>query len=636
MSDEAPASALSLGARVAAIQVAVSALCWMGVGLFNAKGTWLLEPSQEKLAATLLLHQLPVVGVIGAVLIPVLLSLRLVHEASGPGLLDADYLKRVLGFPQDGALAGLVTSVVVFLFAGWELRRSCAIPPIESAKIGALGILTGTLLSVLSYFCLQAAVQPLIRHAIDRGAMAPQRPTFPIRKKILAVCIAVALIVAGLFGMDALTWSQRYTEEKTATEAVRLAGDMARSIRENPPQGREGWRSFFGGRIKPEGAVLYAQGAGGNILATEPRDVSGIEAYLLRSDFFTSGSKAPVDGSFVSRWGDVRIVARAPSGVNGSVGIILRTDPSVLRRVIGSLLLVTVEAGLAALLLAWISGAGMTGPLRRLALNAEAFASAETNTFDAVPVVTDDEISNLAAAFDRMAVARREAQKQLQDAGRRAERDEVLARVAHEVRNPIFGITSTVAALETEIGDGRHAEYFTVLRAECQRISSLVDEMLSPRLRLGPGSVTDLKSVTAEAESVLRSRFPERDFLLTNSGGPAAPCPLDRAKATSLMTHLLESAVLRLEGRSEVRLRFERKGQETIVEMQDRGIPVRAEDLRLQPGEEGGPTEWKSSFLACRTIVEGAGGEILLRSSSAADGTVFEIRMFESTGMCNS
>ena len=626
MSEDALPSAWSLGARVAAIQVSLATLCWMGVGLFNAKGTWLLEPSQERLSAKLLLHQLPIVGIIGAVLIPVLWSLRLVHEASEPGLLDAEYLKKVLGFPQNAALTGLVTSVVVFLFAGWELRRSCAIPPIESAKIGILGILTGTLLSVLSYFSLQAAVQPLVLHAIDRGAMAPQRPTFPIRKKILAVCIAVALIVAGLFGMDALAWSQRYTEEKTATEAVRLAGELARSAREHPPQGREGWRSFFGSRAKPEGAVLYAQGAGGNILATEPRDVSGIEAYLLRSDFFASGSTMPVDGSFVSRWGDVRIVARTPSGVNGSVGVILRTDPSVLRHVLGSLLLVTLEAGLAALLLAWISGRGMTGPLRRLALNTEAFASAQTNGFDAVPVVTDDEISNLAAAFDRMAVARREAQKQLHDASRRAERDEVLARVAHEVRNPIFGISSTVAALQTEIGGDRYAEYFAVLRSECQRISGLVDEMLSPQLRLGPGNVTDLRSVIAEAESVIRRRFPERDFFLTNSGATEAPCPLDRASATILMANLLKCAVLRLEGRSEVRLRFGRMGQETVVEMQDRGIPVRVEDLRVQPSENRVPDDWKDSFLACRKIVEGAGGEILLRSSSATDGTVFEIR----------
>ncbi|MEO7919739.1 MAG: histidine kinase dimerization/phospho-acceptor domain-containing protein [Thermoanaerobaculia bacterium] len=268
--------------------------------------------------------------------------------------------------------------------------------------------------------------------------------------------------------------------------------------------------------------------------------------------------------------------------------------------------------------------------MKRLALNTEAFASASTNSFDAVPVVTDDEISNLAASFARMAEARREAQKQLEDVSRRSERDEVLARVAHEVRNPIFGITSTIAALQTEIGTGCHDEYFKVLKSECIRLSALVDEMLSPQLRLGPGSVTDLTSVMAEAESILRRRNSERDFTVRSIGIPHAPCPLDRVQATLLMANFLECAVLRLDDASRVELQFARTGQETIVEMRDSGFPIHGVS-----GESGKACDWKKAFQTCREIVEAAGGEISLRSSSI-DQTVFEIRMFESTGVCNS
>lgn len=628
MNAEDPPSGLALGARVVAIQTALAAFCWLGVGLFNAKGTWLLEPSQARLAARLLLFQLPLAGILGAVLVPGFWAMRLSSEASGPGLLDSDYLRKVLGFPQHGAMAGLVTSVVLFLFAGFRLRVSCAIPPLEAAKIGVLGLLTGTLLSVLSYFSLQAAVQPLVLNAVERGALPPQIPTFPIRKKILAACIAVALLVAGLFGMDAFAWSQRYAEEKTATVAGRIAGDMARQLRERPPQGREAWSKFFASKIRPEGAVLYAQGAGGSLLSTYPSNLPGIEGYLLRSDFFSAGSSLPLDGSFVSRWGDVRIVARSPIEAYGSVGVILRPDPSILQGVLSALLLVSVEAAFAALLLAWISGRGMTGPLRRLVLNTEAFASEETSSVEIVPVVTDDEISNLAAAFDRMSIARREAQKELREASRRAERDELLARVAHEVRNPVFGISSTLAALQTEIANPKYDEYFTVLKTESQRISALVDEMLAAQMQIGPGSRTDLRSVLAEAESVVRLRLPDRPFLLKSRGADGDyPSPLDRKDAIVLMAKFLESAALRSAAHSEIQLEFQRLGQESVVAMRVRGI---------SDGRDGDLELSADSLAVCTQILERVGGEVRLIPAGDGGGAVFEIRVFSSDAPCNS
>src|SRR5438552_13254793 len=153
---------LGLVVRVAAIQTFLLAFCWAALGIANARGTWLLAPAQSARAAELFRLPLPLLGLFGTVLIPVLLTWKLVREASQPGLLDREFVDEAFKLPSRAARCGLVISVVAFNVAAFVLRRSIAIPPIEAAKIASLGLVVGTLLSVLSYFALLPAVRALI------------------------------------------------------------------------------------------------------------------------------------------------------------------------------------------------------------------------------------------------------------------------------------------------------------------------------------------------------------------------------------------------------------------------------------------------------------------------------------------
>jgi signal transduction histidine kinase len=90
---------------------------------------------------------------------------------------------------------------------------------------------------------------------------------------------------------------------------------------------------------------------------------------------------------------------------------------------------------------------------------------------------------------------------ELQEAARRAETMAALGAlvggVAHEVRNPLFGITATLDALEARAGEGGpHDEYFSVLRGEVERLNHLMRELLEygkPFSReLAPGSVYEV------------------------------------------------------------------------------------------------------------------------------------------------
>jgi signal transduction histidine kinase len=99
-----------------------------------------------------------------------------------------------------------------------------------------------------------------------------------------------------------------------------------------------------------------------------------------------------------------------------------------------------------------------------------------------VPVSTNDELGDLARAFNAMAVSLREARDQQQQAFQRdklAALGELSAALAHEIRNPI-GVINTASALLEKAGQtpAKKSELIRMLREESQRVASLVQDFL--------------------------------------------------------------------------------------------------------------------------------------------------------------
>ncbi len=99
-----------------------------------------------------------------------------------------------------------------------------------------------------------------------------------------------------------------------------------------------------------------------------------------------------------------------------------------------------------------------------------------------VPVASDDELGDLAQAFNAMAVSLREARDQQQQAFQRdklAALGELSAALAHEIRNPI-GVINTASALLEKAGQTpeKKTELIRMLREESQRVGNLVQDFL--------------------------------------------------------------------------------------------------------------------------------------------------------------
>ena len=159
---------------------------------------------------------------------------------------------------------------------------------------------------------------------------------------------------------------------------------------------------------------------------------------------------------------------------------------------------------------------------------------------------------------------RRETELQLQEAREALRRHETLshmgslvAGVAHEVRNPLFGISATLDAFEARFGRSQeHAPFVSMLRREVSRLHHLVHELLTygrpPSTELHPCS---LASVLGESVDLTATLAREREVEVELAVEPELPrVPMDPGRLVQVFQNLLANALQHAPRGSTVRL----------------------------------------------------------------------------------
>jgi signal transduction histidine kinase len=351
---------------------------------------------------------------------------------------------------------------------------------------------------------------------------------------------------------------------------------------------------------------------------------------LIASEEWRESAARIRNGSIAVRRGENRVVTSMLLSSGWRMLAFAPPDPAVLKDFLRSVLPVGIEIVLLSIALAWAVGMGISRPVRDLERRTRRFGE-DPGSVGETLAPTDDEIGGLVSSFARMEEEIRATQEQLRLTERRAATAELLAGVAHEVRNPLFGITSTAAALEGELaGNEAVAPHLAVIRKESDRLARMMEEMLAlQRMPKTGASPVPLLRVLDAAAAAIRSRLAARSPQITVDAPFDLEAALaDRDRLESVFGNLFENAVLSSDAAVHVRARARREDGDAVVEVEDDGpgLSSAVRDRLFEPFVTSRAGGTGIGLAVTRQIVLDHGGTIEVKSPPGGP-TVFTIRL---------
>jgi signal transduction histidine kinase len=176
----------------------------------------------------------------------------------------------------------------------------------------------------------------------------------------------------------------------------------------------------------------------------------------------------------------------------------------------------------------------------------------------------------------------------LQDSLRRSEAmasvGALVAGVAHEVRNPLFGISSTIDTFEACFGDrSEFQEYISILRNEVERLRKLMHELLEYGRPLTnellPGSVSDVLEDAVRVCSIQAKKAEVAVKIVPNDALPRLL--MNSARLMLLFKNLIENAVQHSPKGSDVVIetQLDMDKRQILCKVADSGPGFREQDL---------------------------------------------------------
>jgi PAS domain S-box-containing protein len=256
------------------------------------------------------------------------------------------------------------------------------------------------------------------------------------------------------------------------------------------------------------------------------------------------------------------------------------------------------------------------------------------------PVRDEDGVIIGASKIARDIRARKEAEGQVRDANRR--KDEFLATLSHELRNPLAPIRSVAELLkraEDLAPDLRAAS--TILERQVHHMTHLIDDLLDMsritaghvRLQREPLDLSDLLSAAMDSyRSVLESARHEVTFL-----PPATPVPVegDRIRLTQVFSNILHNAAKYTPPAGRIRVQVHQESGEAVVSVRDSGVGIPPVMLtyifepfaRLDRSAESGDRGLGIGLTIAKTLIELHGGRIEAKSEGPNQGSEFIVRL---------
>lgn len=247
------------------------------------------------------------------------------------------------------------------------------------------------------------------------------------------------------------------------------------------------------------------------------------------------------------------------------------------------------------------------------------------------------------ATVSRDITARKRAEEALKAADRR--KDEFLATLAHELRNPLAPIRNAVHILRHDVGETtkgkRDLALLSMMDRQVEHLIRLVDDLLEVS-RITRGKI-ELKKRRVDLGEVLRHAV-ETAQPMIDAGGhelkvelPSEPMELDAdpVRLAQVFTNLLNNAAKYTEHGGVIELVAERRGKEAAVAVRDSGVGIPPEmlprvfDLFTQVDRSLGRAQGGLGIglALVKSLLRLHGGTVEAHSGGLGRGSVFLVRL---------
>jgi signal transduction histidine kinase/ActR/RegA family two-component response regulator len=403
----------------------------------------------------------------------------------------------------------------------------------------------------------------------------------------------------------------------------------------------------------PPGSVLATADARGSIISRRPdperwfgKKLSGATLDAMAH----AGQRAVVirgDDGVERLHTFARVGPPSLSDYTVTIGIPTETITAAARHdQLTSLLALGITTALA-LLAAWLAGDILiVQRVRKLRDTAGAIAAGK---LDARTGIEDgrEEIGELARALDEMAAAlqkkehaRSLAERELRAADQR--KDEFLAMLAHELRNPLAPISTGAHLLKLLHSDNAQiSQTCSIIARQVEHMTALVDDLLDvSRVTRGLVSlstqVLDLKRVIDDAAEQIRPMMAARRHQVVLDLEPEpAPVKGDHKRLVQVVANLLNNATKYTPEGGRIELRLAAEGEQYVLSVSDDGIGMepglveRVFDLftqaeRTPDRSQGG---LGLGLALAKSLVELHGGTVSASSAGLGKGSTFTVRL---------
>ena len=281
----------------------------------------------------------------------------------------------------------------------------------------------------------------------------------------------------------------------------------------------------------------------------------------------------------------------------------------------------------------------LLAPLARVTERARAVGRGDLTPHEVE--ATDDEIGELADAFERMVTAVADAQRQALSNERFAAIGKMAAHVTHEIRNPLSSIGLNMELLDEELTRAEEetgsakavTEAHTLLGSvarEVERLELLSEEYL--RLARLPSPRMEADDVAAAVREVTDFARPEMEKakckLVVDAPDKLPPALFDEAQIRQALLNLIRNAREAMPNGGEIEVRAATTGMSVEITVDDRGSGV-PEEIRPRVFDPFFSTKGEGTGLGLaitRQIVVAHGGTLSCEPREGG-GTRFRIAL---------